>query len=184
MISLTNQTLNDIKEYNERLAQLMPDIQAIAVRYAGSGTGAVADELEADMIYSILERQDKDPEFLSDKNNDSYILHFARFIPWGYIQKKQRRFDVEVDGMNDAQYAKLDAEMSQVLSKADDITRAEWALDIVDAVSLLSKRETQVVALVVKGFETPEIAKKLGVTQPAICSYRNRAIKKMRAAVL
>jgi len=160
----------------------MPQIQMIAKRYSGDGTGARADELEADMVYAILERQDKDPEFLSDKNNDSYILHFARYIPWQYINKKlvANRREVEYEAIE------YEAAEDRLLGydPSYDFQVAEWALDLADGIKTLSKRESQVIALVVQGYETPHIAGMMGVSQPAVCSYRNRAISKLRASIL
>ena len=179
---ISSNQFDQISEYNERLGALMPKIQMIAKRYAGDQTGAKADELEADMIYSIIERQDKDPQFLSSKNNDSYILHYARYIPWAYINKKilANKHEVEIDGVKHEQAA------DKLLSwdACSDLQRAEWALDLADALGDLSKRESQVIALVAHGYATGHIAEMMGVSSPAICSYRNRAIKKLQAAVL
>lgn len=181
MISLNPDTLDQISAYNSRLSALMPKIQQIAKRYAGSGTGAKVDELEADMIYALIERNDQDPEFLSDKNNDSYILHYARYIPWQYINKKmtQNRREIEIDAIE------FEAAEDRLLGydPSYDFQVAEWALDLADGIKTLSKREGQVIALVVQGYETPHIAAMMGVSKPAVCSYRNRAIKKLQASI-
>lgn len=167
----------------QRILELAPRIRAMARIYANS-TLETEDDLFQDVVLHLLERQAKDPEFSAQ--NDSYILDAGRKrICWPKMRRK-RVHDKYITGEPKAEDDNLDGWLDSVsgneINPEEAVVNLEGAAAIAENLRKLSRREREVLSLVVSGVRTGEIAVRFGCSPAAISVYKRRAANKISAA--
>ena len=160
---------------------LLPKFESLAYQFSGS-TLESPEDLQQEMILSCLEKANKDPEFFNQ--TESYIVHQGRMRAWYFLRERDEfeRYQYYVTENEDGE-SELDLVVSDELNPEVALIHKQELESVVKTVEGLSGQEKTVVMLAVAGVTTGEIAKRLGVSTAAVCSYKTRAANKVRFAV-
>ena len=147
-------------------------------------------DVEAGAWVKILERASADPEFLSQ--TPSYIVHAGRLeamhqLRPAKIEEGVISYDAPYDHFDGDGFLPLDfieIVAGDEINPEDALIMAEQASALADVLSGLSKRESEVLALIVSGKGTGEIASQFKCSPAAISCYKKRIAQKIQSADL
>lgn len=166
-------------KYEELIERLSPKLKAIAHKLDGRFTLINDDDLYQQALLYLWTQYQKDN--LDDKT-DSFIVQGCVYSLKNYIRTVHKKVDRNSKSLQD--HIDIDeCEMQYSLSLAeesDSYGKIEGDLIKEDIISRLNQREQDVVAMVLEGWTTREIGKRLGTSHVMVVKIKKIIRKKCK----
>lgn len=135
------------------------------------------DDLLSEMNMAIIDRAERDPDFLDQEDN--YIARWGgwRARDWGRRECYQRKF-FQVPTTAEIEQIRPDSGDDP----ADLIEQADRIDTLGELIANLGEQTRRVLQLWAGGYKVKEIASELAITAPSVCYHKNQIRQGLRSA--
>lgn len=181
-------TTNFSTKLEETITNLTPRLQRKARKYAASAPGQDADDIYQEMMLSLIERANEEPEFLDQ--TEAYITNHCEWTGGRHVATKSRIYskyvEAEPETTNDEGEA-IDWVETLIFDNGNNperqLLRKEQTAKLQEAIKTLGQDNQMVVKMLFEGRKQKEIAAAMHITPAAVSQRKTYIASQLRAAL-